>query len=71
MGKVNKALFIGTGVTYRIVVDDDLILTVHSEIADPEDIIGEGETVEFYVEKRRILFFDKATGERLRQSKGV
>ncbi len=71
VGKVNKALFIGTGVTYRIIVDGDLILTVHSEIADPEDIIGEGETVEFYVEKRRILFFDKATGERLRQSKGV
>ncbi|MFA5468379.1 MAG: ABC transporter ATP-binding protein [Sphaerochaetaceae bacterium] len=71
VGKVSKALFVGSGVIYRIQVGDDLILTVHSEVADPEEIIEEGGVVEFYVEKKRLLFFDKATGVRLRQTKGV
>ncbi len=70
IGKVSKALFIGSGVIYRIVVGDGHILTVHSEVSEQHDILDEHETIEFYVEKDKLLFFRKDNGERIRNTKG-
>lgn len=70
IGKVNKALFIGSGVIYRILVGDGHILTVHSEVSEQLDILDEHEPIEFYVEKDKLLFFSKENGERIRSTKG-
>ncbi len=70
IGKVKKALFIGSGVIYRILVGEGHILTVHSEISEHNDILDEHEPIEFYVEKEKLLFFNKETGERIRSTKG-
>ncbi len=65
-GTVEKALFLGNGVVYRIQVGTGAMITVQEYIAEKADIRSEGTTVDAWVPIDKLLFFDATEGQRLR-----
>ncbi len=65
-GRVDKTLFLGSDVTYRVQIGEGVTLTVNEYVAEKTDLRDEKTNVVACVPKSKLMFFDGQTGERLR-----
>ncbi|TVQ40618.1 MAG: ABC transporter ATP-binding protein [Spirochaetaceae bacterium] len=66
-GTVQKAMFLGGGVIYRIDTGKRQMLTVHAYIADRSELLAEEDRASVIVSLDKLLFFDSENGDRLRE----
>lgn len=65
-GTVEKAMFLGSGVIYRVDIGEGQTLTVHAYVADRSRLLEEGEKATVGVSTDNLLFFDAENGARIR-----
>lgn len=65
-GHVEKALYLGSDVIYKLKISDDISLTVNEYISERSDFRDEHTNVTAYVPSSKVLLFDSRDGGRLR-----
>ncbi len=65
-GRVDKTLFLGSDVIYRVSVEGGVSLTVNEYVAERSELRDEGANVVVCIPESKVLFFDAKEGVRLR-----
>jgi iron(III) transport system ATP-binding protein len=65
-GLVEKALYLGSDVIYRLIIGNGFSLTVNEYISEYPDFRKEGSTVTAFIPGTMILLFDASNGQRIR-----
>jgi len=65
-GRVDKTLFLGSDVIYRVSVEGGVSLTVNEYVAERSELREEGANVVVGIPGSKVLFFDAKEGVRLR-----
>lgn len=65
-GRVEKMLFLGSDVIYRVKINDTLSLTVNEYVGDPTDLRNVDSDVVVYLPENKLLLFSVADGTRIR-----
>jgi iron(III) transport system ATP-binding protein len=65
-GRVDKTLFLGSDVIYRVSVEGGVSLTVNEYVAERSELRDEGANVVVGIPAGKVLFFDAKEGVRLR-----
>ncbi len=65
-GRVDKTLFLGSDVIYRVQIGDGVTLTVNEYVQERSELRDAGDNVVVCIPDSKVLFFDAQKGERLR-----
>ena len=65
-GRVEKMLFLGSDVIYRVRIDDQISLTVNEYVSELSDLRNEESDVDVFIPKGKLLFFNAKDGSRIK-----
>jgi ABC-type Fe3+/spermidine/putrescine transport system ATPase subunit len=66
-GNVEKTLFLGSDVIYRIGIGDGITLTVNEYVSKRSQLRTEGDEITAVVPRSHLMFFDTSDGARIRE----
>jgi iron(III) transport system ATP-binding protein len=66
-GNVEKTLFLGSDVIYRIGIGDGVTLTVNEYVSKRSQLRTEGDAITAVVPRSHLMFFDTSDGARIRE----
>ncbi len=65
-GRLDKTLFLGSDVIYRVQIGDGVTLTVNEYVQERSELRDAGDNVVVCIPDSKVLFFDALQGSRLR-----